>query len=118
MASSKISFTKALLPSVDPVFTNKISPLYTLISGDSSYFNLVIYVFLHLIVILLSTIFVGLKVRTPPSSFETISASVYPLKPIRPLRNIKSSSLCCSQVNSYYLQVVIYYVFIPIFDIK
>lgn len=118
MASSKISFTKALLPSVDPVFTNKISPLYTLISGDSSYFNLVIYVFLHLIVIRLSTIFVGLKVRTPPSSFETISASVYPLKPIRPLRNIKSPNLRCSQVNSYYLKVVIYYVFITIFDIK
>ena len=96
-ASSLSPVTKALFPSVEPVFTKRISPLKILISGDSSYFSRVMYVFLHSIVNLLSTILVGLKVKTPPISFVTISFSVYPLNPILPLSLQESPNLRCSQ---------------------
>ena len=98
-ASSLSPVTKALFPSVDPVFTKRISPLAIFISGDSSYFSRVIYVFLHSMVNLLFTILVGLKVKTPPASFVTISLSVYPLNPILPLSLQVSPNLRCSQAS-------------------
>ena len=99
-ASSLSPATKALFPSVDPVFTKRISPLDIFISGDSSYFSRVIYVFLHSMVNLLSTMLVGLKVKTPPASFEIMSFSVYPLNPILPLSLQESPNLRCSQTSA------------------
>ena len=101
-ASSLSPVTKALFPSVDPVFTKRISPLDIFISGDSSYFSRVIYVFLHSMVNLLSTMLVGLKVKTPPASFEIMSFSVYPLNPILPLSLQESPNLRCSQECTFY----------------
>ncbi len=96
-ASSLSPVTKALFPSVDPVFTKRISPLAIFISGDSSYFSRVIYVFLHSMVKMFFTILVALKVQTPSASFVTISLSVDPLNPILPLRLQVSPNLRCSQ---------------------
>ena len=106
-ASSLSPATKALFPSVDPVFTKRISPLDIFISGDSSYFSRVIYVFLHSMVNLLSTMLVGLKVKTPPASFEIMSFSVYPLNPILPLSLQESPNLRCSQSSVYPLNLIV-----------
>ena len=121
-ASSLSPVTKALFPSVDPVYTKRISPLAIFISGDSSYFSRVIYVFLHSMVNLLFTILVGLKVKTPPASFVTISLSVYPLNPILPLSLQVSPNLRCSQTDPVYLSIMktafvflIYYILIIVY---
>ena len=72
-ASSQRLLIKQLFPNVEPVFTNKISPFFILISGDSSNFSCVIYVLFSPIINRLSIILVGLKVNIPPSSLVIIS---------------------------------------------
>ena len=52
------------------------------------------------------TILVGLKVKTPPASFVTISLSVYPLNPILPLSLQVSPNLRCSQTDPVYLSIM------------